>query len=162
MGALGLEWGLQVIQALLRSGGKILDDLEVVHVFTRRRNSCSQVLHKTWRRLGASLRKLGYPIKNSLVSGNWEFEREQDLRVCYSLNPGKYSAEQNQRVVQCYLDEDRCIVSTLRALGCICKRLITRWIDELHPKMRGRMMGHTPNYLHSQEVENPALLEVCN
>jgi putative transposase len=72
---------------------------------------------KLGRRLGATLRKLGYPTKNSLISWYLEYEREQDLPVGYSRGPSKYSAEQKQRAVQHYLDHDQCIASTLRALG---------------------------------------------
>lgn len=76
---------------------------------------------KLGRRLGATLRKLGYPTKNSLISWYREYEREQDLQVGYSRAPSKYSAEQKQRAVQHYLDHDQCIASTLRALGYPCR-----------------------------------------
>lgn len=116
---------------------------------------------KLGRRLGATLRKLGYPTKNSLVSWYREYEREQDLQVGYSRTPGKYSAEQKQRAVQHYLDHDLCIASTLRALGYPCRDLLTRWIDELHPQLRRRMVGRAPNTQHPPEVKNEAVLELC-
>lgn len=68
-------------------------------------------------RLGATIRKLGYPTKNSLISWYREYEREQDLQVGYSRTSGKYSAEQKQLAVQHFLDHDQCIASTLRAMG---------------------------------------------
>lgn len=112
-------------------------------------------------RLGATLRKLGYPTKNSLKAWYREYEREQDLQIGYSRAPSKYSAEQKQRAVQHYLDHDQCIASTLRALGYPCRDLLTRWIDELHPQLRRRMVGRAPNTQHSPEVKNAAVLELC-
>lgn len=50
-------------------------------------------------RLGASIRKLGNPTKNSLIGLYREYEPEQDLQVGYSHAPTKYSAEQQQRAV---------------------------------------------------------------
>jgi len=102
-------------------------------------------------RLGATIRKLGYPTKNSLISWYREYEREQDLQVGYSRAPTKYSAEQKQRAVQHYLDHDLCIASTLRALGYPCRDLLTRWIDELHPQLLRRMVGHAPNTQHPRK-----------
>ena len=112
-------------------------------------------------RLGATLRKLGYPTKNTLISWYREYEREQDLQVGYSRAPSKYSAEQKQRAVQHYLDHDQCVASTLRALGYPCRDLLTRWINELHPQLRRRMMGRAPNTKHSPEVKNAAVVELC-
>ena len=78
-------------------------------------------------RLGATIRKLGYPTKNSLIGWYREYMREQDLQVGYSRTSGKYSAEQKQIAVQHYLDHDHCMASTLRALGYPCRELLTRW-----------------------------------
>ena len=77
-------------------------------------------------RLGATLRKLGYPTKNTLISWYREYEREQDLRGGYTRAPRKYSAEHKQRAVQHYVDHDQCVASTLRALGYPCRDLLTR------------------------------------
>ena len=99
-------------------------------------------------RLCATLRKLGYPTKNSLISWYREYEREQDLQVGYARTSGKYSAEQKQLAVQHFLDHDQCIASTLRSMGHPCRELLTRWIDELHSQLRRRMVGRAPNVQH--------------
>ena len=112
-------------------------------------------------RLGATIRKLGYPTKNSLISWYREYEREQDLQVGYSRTSGKYSAEQKQFAVQHYLDNDQCMASTLRALGYPCRELLTRWINELHPQVRRYMVGRAPNTQHAPEVKNAAVVELC-
>ena len=112
-------------------------------------------------RLGATIRKLGYPTKNSLISWYREYEREQDLQVGYSRTSGKYSAEQKQFAVQHYLDNDQCMASTLRALGYPCRELLTRWINELHPQVRRYMVGRAPNTQHAPKVKNAAVVELC-
>jgi hypothetical protein len=59
---------------------------------------------------------LGYQTKNTLIVLYREFERDRDLQVGYVRSSGKYSAEQMKMAVQYYLDHDRCIASTMRAL----------------------------------------------
>jgi len=100
---------------------KILDYLEGVHVFIRRTIRAVKLYIKLGKRLSATLRKLGYPTKNSLISWYREYELEQDLQVSYSRTSGKYSAEQKQIAVQHYLDHDQCISANLRALGYPCR-----------------------------------------
>ena len=112
-------------------------------------------------RLGATIRKLGYPTKNTLISWYREYEREQDLQVGYSRSSEKYSDEQKQFAVQHYLDHDQCIASTLRALGYPGRDLLTSWIDELHPQVRRRMVGRAPNTQHAPEVKNAAVVDLC-
>jgi transposase-like protein len=105
---------------------------------------------------------MGYPTtKNFFKAWYQEYEREQDLQVHYSHAPSNYSAEQKQWAVQHYLDHDQCIASTLRALGYLCRDLLTRWFDELHPQLRRSMVCRAPNIKHSPEVKNAAVLELC-
>ena len=72
---------------------------------------------KLGKRLGDTIRQLGYPTKNSLIGWHSEYERRQDLRVGYSRSGPKYSDEQKHASVKHYLDHDRCVASTIRALG---------------------------------------------
>ena len=67
--------------------------------------------------LGATIRKLGCPTKNSLISWYREYERKQDIQGGHARTTGKYSVEQKQFAVQHYPDHDQCIAPTLRALG---------------------------------------------
>jgi putative transposase len=116
---------------------------------------------KLGRRLGATIRQLGYPTKNSLIGWYREYERDRDLQVGYFRSSGKYTVEKMQVAVQHYLDHDRCIASTMRALGYPCRELLTDWIDELHPQIRRRMVGRAPNVLHPPEIKNAAVVELC-
>ena len=72
---------------------------------------------KLGKRLGATIRQLGYPTKNSLIGWHREYEQGRDLQVGYTRAMSKYSAEQRQVAVQHYLDHNRCIASTMKALG---------------------------------------------
>ena len=104
---------------------------------------------------------MGYPTNNTLIGCYREYEREQDLQLGYSRTSEKYSDEQKQFAVEQYLDHDQCIASTLGALGCPGRDLITRWIDELHPQVRRRMAIRALNTQHAPEVKTTAFVELC-
>jgi transposase-like protein len=93
------------------------------------------------KRTGATIRQLGYPTKNALKSWYREYEQSRDLQVGYARSMFKYSDEQRQVAVQHYLDHDRCVASTMTALGYPCRETLTVWIDELHPELRRRIVG---------------------
>ena len=116
---------------------------------------------KLGKRLNATIRQLGYPTKNSLIGWYREYEQSRDLRFGYARPRQKYSVEQKQVAVQHYLDHDRCIASTIRALGYPCRDLLTGWIDELHPEVRHRIVGRAPNIQHPLERKNAAVIELC-
>ena len=80
---------------------------------------------KLGKRLRATIRQLGYPTKNSLIGWYREYERSRELRVEYSRSGQKYSDQQKHAAVKHYLDHDRCIASTMRALGYPGRALLT-------------------------------------
>ena len=88
---------------------------------------------KLGKRTGPTIRQLGYPTKNALKSWYRAYEQSRDLQVGYVRSRHKHSHEQKQAAVQHYLDHDRCIASTTKALGYPCRGTLTEWIDELHP-----------------------------
>jgi len=116
---------------------------------------------KLGKRLGATIRQLGYPTKNSLIGWYREYEQGRDLQVGYTRSMFKYSDEQRQVAVQHYLDHDRCIASTMKALGYPCRETLTIWIDELHPEVRQRIVGRAPNVQHPLALKNAAVIELC-
>ncbi len=71
---------------------------------------------KLGKRTAPTIRKLGYPTKNSLKCWYREYEKSIALKVGY-VRPRKYSDKQKQLAVQHYLDHDRCIASTMKAMG---------------------------------------------
>lgn len=71
---------------------------------------------KLGKRIGATIRQLGYPTKNSLKSWHREYERCHDLPAGYVRSRPRYSAEQKKAAVDHYLSHDRCAAATLRAV----------------------------------------------
>jgi putative transposase len=116
---------------------------------------------KLGKRLGATIRQLGYPTKNSLIGWYRDYEQGHDLQVGYARTMQKYSAQQKQAAVQHYLDHDRCIAFTLKAMGYPCREKLTAWIDELHPDVRKRVVGRAPNVQHHPQLKNAAVIELC-
>lgn len=116
---------------------------------------------KLGKRTCPTIRQLGYPTKNALKSWHREYEHSRDLQVGYVRTRQKYSDEQKQAAVEHYLDNDRCIASTMKVLGYPCRGTLTVWIDELHPQIRQRIVGRAPNVQHPLELKNAAVIELC-
>ena len=121
-----------------------------------------QLYIKLGKRIGPTLRQLGYPTKNALKSWHREYEKNSDLQVAYVRSRQKYSDEQARVAVQHYLDHDRCIASTMKALGYPGRATLIAWIDELHPDMHHRIVGRAANVQHSLELKNAAVIELCS
>ena len=116
---------------------------------------------KLGKRIGPTIRQLGYPTKNALKSWYREYEHSRDLQVCYVRSRQKYSDEQKQAAVQHYQDHDRCIASTIKELGYPCRATLTEWLDELHPEIRKRVVGRAAYMQHPLELKNVAVIELC-
>ena len=100
---------------------------------------------KLGKRTGPTIRQLGYPTKNALKSWCREYETTRDLQVFYVRSRQKNSDAQKSAAIQHYLENDRCIASTIKALGYPCRENLSVWIDKLHPELRQRMVGRVPN-----------------
>jgi len=100
---------------------------------------------KLGKRIAATRRQLGYPTKNSLLSWYREYQEHGDLEGAYVCRKSKYSTEQKKVAVEHYLNHERCIAVTVRALGYPCRDTLGDWIDELHPEKRVRLVGRAPS-----------------
>ena len=116
---------------------------------------------KLGKRTGATIRKLGYPTKNALKSWHREYEQSRDLPAGYVLSRPKYSDEQKEVAAQHYLDHDRCLAGTLKALGYPCRDTLAAWVDELHPETRKRVVGKARSVPRSAELKQAAVIELC-
>jgi transposase-like protein len=117
---------------------------------------------KPGKRLGATIRQLGYPTKNFLKAWHREYEQCHDLRAGYVRSRPRYSAEQKKAAVGHYLSHDRCAAATLRALGYPSRETLAAWIEELHPEIRKRVVGRaTGSVPKSPEVKQAAVIELC-
>jgi transposase-like protein len=95
------------------------------------------------KRIAATIIQLGFPTKNALKTWHREYEQRQDVSLGYARSRLKYSEEQKQLAVDHYLDHDRCIASTLKALGYPCRGTLTGWISELFPNTRKPLISRT-------------------
>ena len=59
---------------------------------------------KLGKRLGVTIRQLGYPTKNTLIGWHWEFIAKQSLRAGYTRSRDRFTVVQKQHAVQHYLD----------------------------------------------------------
>ena len=95
---------------------------------------------KLGKRVGLTIRQLGYPTKNALKSWHREFEQRHDLPTGYVRRP-RYSKAQKERAVQHYLDSGRCLAATIRDLGYPSTTLLSAWVREVHPQAGTRVVG---------------------
>ena len=72
---------------------------------------------KVGKRIGVTIRQLGYPTKNSLKSWYAEYERCLDLARGYKTSTSKYSLAQREKAVEYYLEHGRSIAATATALA---------------------------------------------
>ena len=116
---------------------------------------------KLGKRTGATIRRLGYPTKNSLKNWHRAFEQGEDFPTGYARSWQKYSDEQKQVAVKHYLNHDRCITGAIKALGYPCRDTLAAWIDELHPEARIHVVGKAGGVQHSPELKQAAVIELC-
>ena len=116
---------------------------------------------KLGKRIGATLRQLGYPTKNALKSWHRQFEQGRDFPAAAVRSWQKYSDEQKQAAVEHYLNHDRCMTGTIKALGYPCRDTFAAWLDELHPEARHQVVGKASGVQHSPELKQAAVIELC-
>jgi transposase InsO family protein/transposase-like protein len=113
---------------------------------------------KLGKRVGLTIRQLGYPTKNALKGWYREYEQRVDLPAGYVRQP-RYSLAQKELAVAHYLENGRCITATIRALGYPSRSLLSDWLNELDPQ------GRTPVVGRSQELtpaaKQTAVIALC-
>ena len=77
------------------------------------RTRAARLYLKLGKRIGTTIRQLGYPTKNSLTSWHREYERCHDLPAGYIRSRPRYSTEQKKAAVDHYLSHDRCAAATV-------------------------------------------------
>lgn len=113
---------------------------------------------KLGKRVGATIRQLGYPTKNALKSWHREFERQLDLHAGYARQP-KYSLGEMELAVAHYVEHGRCLAATIRALGYPSRTLLSAWVRELHPEARTRVVGRSQEL--TPAMKQSAVVELC-
>ena len=120
-----------------------------------------QLYIKLDKRYAATLTQLGYLTKNALKSWYLEYEQRQDLSTGYVRSRLRYSEQQKQSAVNHYLNHDRCIARTVKALGYPSLGTLTKWIGELSPDTRKLLVSKGLRTLHSEAFKNAAVIDLC-
>lgn len=117
-----------------------------------------QLYIKLGKRVGLTIRQLGYPTKNALKSWHREYEQRTDLPAGYTRR-SKYTQAQQERAVHHYLESGRCISATIRALGYPSRALLSAWVQDQCQEVRTRIVGRSEP--HSPELKQSAVIALC-
>ena len=113
---------------------------------------------KLGKRIGLTIRQLGYPTKNALKTWHREYEQRLDLPGGY-VRPPRYSQALKELAVGHYLKHGRCIATTVKALGYPSRSLLSVWLQELHPQERARVVG--PSEELAPATKQSAVIALC-
>ena len=102
---------------------------------------------KLGKRVGLTIRQLGYPTKNALKHWHRQYEQRFDLSASYVRWP-KYSQSQKELAVEHYLEHGRCLAATIKALGYPSRTLLPAWAQELHPETHTCVVVRTQELAH--------------
>lgn len=116
---------------------------------------------KVGKRIGVTIRQLGYPTKNSLKSWYAEYERCLDLARGYKTSKSKYSLAQREKAVEYYLEHGRSIAATVTALGYPARDSLRAWIYELHPELHTRVVGRSDGLARPPAMKHAAVIALC-
>lgn len=117
-----------------------------------------QLYIKMGKRLGLTIRQLGYPTKNALKTWYGEFEQQLELPSGYARQP-KYSQEHKERAVEHHRDHGHCIAATIKALGYPSRSLLSAWIHELNPQARAPAAGRSQ--VLAPKAKQSAVIALC-
>jgi len=113
---------------------------------------------KLGKRLGLTIRQLGYPTKNALKTWYREYEQRLDLPAGYARQP-RYSQAHKERAVEHHRDHGHCIAATIKALGYPSRSLLSTWIQELNPRARAPVVGRSREL--APEAKQSAVIALC-
>ena len=113
------------------------------------------------KRLKATIRQLGYPTKNALRGWYREYVENRDLRAQAVARAPKFSEVQKQAALEHYRTHDRCISSTMRALGYPGRGTLTGWVREAFPEARSSMVGRSWRRGYSDEIRQAGAIGFC-
>ena len=117
-----------------------------------------QLYIKLDKRIGLTIRQLGYPTKNALLSWHREYEQSLDLPAGYARQP-RYSQAHKELAVGYYLEHGRCIAATIRSLGYPSRSLLSEWLQELNAQERKRVVGRSREL--APAAKQSAVIALC-
>lgn len=113
---------------------------------------------KLGKRVGLTIRQLGYPTKNALKTWHREYEHRRDLTAGY-VRQQKYSQAHKERAVAHCLEHGRCIAATIKSLGYPSRTLLAAWLQQLHPQECVRVVSR-PQEL-AADAKQSAVIALC-
>lgn len=116
---------------------------------------------KLGKRMAATLRSLGFGNKNSLKAWCRKFEERQALPMGYVRKKPRFSVTMKKTAVEHFLDHGRSITFTQKALGYPCRDTLRKWIEEMHPEAKIRVLGRAQPRAQPQTVKKVAVVELC-
>ncbi|AGB70309.1 MULTISPECIES: IS3 family transposase [Rhizobium] len=117
---------------------------------------------KLGKRVKATIRQLGYPTKNALKSWYREYEQHLDVRVRSVARAPKFSEAEKQAALDHYRTHDRCISSTMRALGYPGRGTLTAWVREAFPEARTSMTGRSWRPAYPEALKQVGVIGLCS
>jgi putative transposase len=117
-----------------------------------------QLYIKLGKRIGLTIRQLGYPTKNALKTWCRDYEQHHGLPIGY-VRPPRYSQAQKERAVEHYLEHGHCIVATIKSLGYPSRSLLSEWLQDLHPQERARVVGRSQELVPA--AKQAAVIALC-
>jgi transposase InsO family protein/transposase-like protein len=114
---------------------------------------------KLGKRMGATIRQLGYPTKNSLKAWHREYEEDLNLRMGYARAKSKYSFEERTLAVDHYLNHGQSSSFTRRALGYPSRATLAGWVMELCPQSEKRAVGKSAPIPYPEAFKQSAVVE---
>ena len=121
-----------------------------------------ELYFKLGKRIKATIRQLGYPTKNALKGWCREYEQQLTLRVRCVARPPKYSEAEKLTALEHYRTHDRCIASTMRALGYPGRATLTAWVREAFPHARTSMVGRSWRHAYPDATKYAGVIGLCN
>lgn len=113
---------------------------------------------KLGKRVGSTIRQLGYPTKNALRHWYREYQQGFGLSAGYARAP-RYSQAQKEFAVDHHLEHGRCFAETIKALGYPSRTLLPAWLHELHPQAHKRVGGLSRTL--TPAMKQSAVIELC-
>ncbi len=116
---------------------------------------------KLGKRVGPTIRQLGYPTKNALKGWYRTYQQQRDVPVGYARREPKFSQAQKAAAVEHYLAHNQCIAATMRALGYPCRATLTAWVREAFPKRRTAVVGSVGRRSYPATLKQAGIVALC-
>jgi len=113
---------------------------------------------KLGKRVGLTIRQLGYPTKNALKGWHREYEQRKDVSAVL-VRSSKYTQAQREAAVTHYLENGRSITATIQALGYPSRGLLSVWIRGRCPELR--VLVARRSVAAPQEMKQSAVIALC-